>query len=225
MPVVDQAPRDATAPPFSSIVRAEALAWLEANTADPKASVVTSLPDASELAIPTAAWRTWFIEAARRVLLWTPLETIFFQSDVRDGGAWIDKSYLVQRAAEEAGAQLVWHKIVCRRPPGTIAQGRASYSHMLCFARAPRETPKRPGPDVLADAGFMPWSRAMGEAACEVACRYLREETETKVVVDPFCGHGTVLAVAARHGFETLGVDTSARQVRAARRLVREAVG
>jgi tRNA G10 N-methylase Trm11 len=60
----------------------------------------------------------------------------------------------------------------------------------------------------------------MGADACRVACRYLVDETETKLVVDPFCGHGTVLAVANALGLDALGVDTNARRCRAARTLV-----
>ena len=78
---------------------------------------------------------------------------------------------------------------------------------------------KHASPDVLDDAGLMTWSKAMGVAACVLACRYLRNETQTRLVVDPFCGHGTVLAVANVMGFEGLGVDRSSRQVRAARKL------
>jgi DNA modification methylase len=60
----------------------------------------------------------------------------------------------------------------------------------------------------------------MGVNACALACRYLRDETSTRVVVDPFCGHGTVLAVANAMGFEALGIDRSSRQCKAAKRLV-----
>ena len=126
----------------------------------------------------------------------------------------------MQRAAEAEGRSLLWHKIVCRRPPGTISHGRASYSHLLCFAHAPRANVTHPGPDVLPDAGYKPWSKAMGVDACRLACRFLREETETKLVVDPFCGHGTALAVANHYGFDALGIELSTRKVRAAKRLV-----
>lgn len=64
----------------------------------------------------------------------------------------------------------------------------------------------------------------MGVTACEVACRYLRDETETAVVVDPFCGRGTVLAVANAMGFDAIGVDLGARRCRAARTAVARAV-
>ncbi len=57
----------------------------------------------------------------------------------------------------------------------------------------------------------------MGTEACRVACRFLREDTDTEVVIDPFCGRGTVLAVANEMGFRAIGVDIGGKRVRAAR--------
>jgi hypothetical protein len=211
-----------TLSPTRQIIRAEALAWLAEHEAPAGASVITSLPNVSELPVRDFdAWRTWFVDAAERVLRWLPSTGVamFYQSDIRHAGVWVDKSYLVMRAAEAAQVSLLFHKIVCRKPPGTITHGRASYSHLLGFARAPRPSMAHPGPDVLADAGAMPSSKSMGVLACRVACRFLREETDTRTVVDPFCGHGTALAVANAFGFDAIGIDTSARQCRAARAL------
>jgi hypothetical protein len=205
------------------IIRAEALSWLAAHPAPPAASVITSLPDLSEFPVrELATWRAWFLEAAQRVLAWLPEAgvAIFFQSDIQREGVWIDKGYLVMRAAEELGAQLLFHKIVCRQAPGALSHGRASYSHLLGFSRTVRAENRQLLPDVLAQAGFMPWSKAMGVHACRLACEFLRSETATELVVDPFCGHGTVLAVANAFGFAALGIDRSSRQCRAARKLV-----
>ena len=202
------------------VEQAEALGWLAAHPAAPDTSVVTSLPDVSEVAgHDLAAWRAWFVGAARRVVRWVPEGgvAIFYQSDIRVGGAWIDKGYLVLRAAEDEGAAVRWHKIVCRKAPGTASLGRPSYSHMIAVARGVPPRPRSLGPDVLPDAGAMSWSRAMGAEACRVACAYLRDETTTPTVVDPFCGRGTVLAVAEAMGFDAVGVDLSAKRCRAAR--------
>lgn len=202
------------------VVQAEARAWLAGNPAQPGSSVVTSLPDLSEIpSLDLDGWRAWFIAAASDVLRWVPDEgvAIFYQSDIRHRGVWIDKSYLVLRAAEDVAASLVWHKIVCRRAPGEKTLGRPSYSHMLCLARAPRPPGRVVTADVLPDAGHMPWSRAMGLSACRAACTWLREETATRVVVDPFCGRGTMLAVAEAFGFDAVGVDLSAKRCKQAR--------
>lgn len=208
--------------PRRQVFRAEALDWMENHPSRPQTSVITSLPDISELPEhDLEGWRIWFVRAAERVVTWVPDDgvAIFFQSDIRRQGVWIDKGYLVLRAAENAGAVLLWHKIVCRKPPGTITHGRASYSHLLCVSRTAPRALRHPGPDVLADGGTQIWSRAMGVAACRLACRFLREETATHLVCDPFCGRGTALAVANDFGFDAVGVDRSERCCRAARSL------
>ncbi len=204
------------------MIQGEALAWLAQNPADAGACVVTSLPDVSELpSCSLESWREWFVEAARCVVRWVPRSgvAIFYQSDIRFRGIWVDKGYLIMRAAEAEGACLLWHKIVCRKPPGTLGLGRPGYSHMLAIAHAPRAPRARPGPDVLPDAGAMSWSRAMGITACQEACRFLRDETEVRLVVDPFCGRGTTLAVANSMGLDALGIELAARRCRAARTL------
>jgi hypothetical protein len=207
--------------PTRQVYQADALTWMAEHASPPKTSVITSLPDVSELAgHDLESWKRWFVSAAQRVIRWVDDGlSIFYQSDIRHEGRWIDKGYLVMCAAEDEGAFLVWHKIVCRRPPLTVAVGRPSYSHMICVSRCSRPLPTRPGPDVLPAAGHMPWSRAMGVRACEVACQFLRDETDTRTVVDPFCGRGTLLAVANDLGFDAIGVDIGGKRCRIARNL------
>ena len=211
-------------PPARLIIQAEALAWLGENPAEPGDAVITSLPDVSELpelGPGLEGWKRWFVDAAARVMRWPVpgMPALFFQSDVRHHGEWVDKSYLVQRAAEQVGAKLVFHKIVCRRPPGTLSQGRPMYSHLLAVTLGDLLIPKKPSVDVLPDVGEKPWSRAMGALACEAACRFLLDETSARRVVDPFCGRGTVLAVANALGLDALGVELSGKRCRQARNL------
>lgn len=204
------------------VENAEALAWLSQNPAPEGACVVTSMPDVSEVPLDFDGWREWFVGAARTIVRWLPPSgvAIFFQSDIRLRGTHVDKGYLVMRAAEEEAASVLWHKIVCRKPPGTIALGRASYSHMIAIAPRAREDARLSGPDVLPDAGETSWSRGMGLEACRVACRYVRDEAGARVVVDPFCGRGSVLAVANALGLDAIGVDLAAKRCRLARSLV-----
>jgi hypothetical protein len=214
--------------PTRLVYQADAFAWMNEHPVTPWTSVITSLPDVSELShFDLAQWKDWFITAARSVIRWVGNQgvIIFYQSDIRHDNAWIDKGYLVLRAAEAEQVQLVWHKIVCRRPPLTVAIGRPSFSHMLCLSAQSFQLPVKPGPDVLPDAGYMPWSRAMGVKACEVACQFIRDETPTRVIVDPFCGQGTVLAVANHFGFDAVGVDLGARRCKIARNLCVECSG
>ena len=211
------------APAPSRVVHhAEAVAWLRARGRLDGCSVVTSLPDVSEIpALDLAAWMRWFEDTAALIVDATPDDgvAVFFQSDIKRGGAWIDKGALVQRAADRAGARLLFHKIVCRKPPGAVTFGRAGYSHLLAYSRGVRPRAERATADVLADAGFQPGTKAMGVNACVDACRFVLRETATRIVVDPFCGYGTVLAVANALGLAAIGVDLSARMCRKARTL------
>ena len=201
---------------------ADALAWLAGRETLAGCSVVTSLPDVSEFPeLELAGWKQWFIRAAVQVMVKVPADgvAIFYQTDVKKAGAWVDKGFLISKAAEEAGCETLWHKVVCRRAPGTVTFGRPAYSHMLCFSRGVRVDLGQATADVLPEAGEVTWTRGMGVQACLAACRFILEHTATRTVVDPFCGHGTVLAVANAMGMDAMGVELSRKRAKKARAL------
>ena len=144
-----------------------------------RTSVVTSLPDVSEVGMSLPTWREWFTDAAALVIARTPADcaAIFFQTDIKAEGTWVDKGYLVQRAAEREGAALLWHKVVCRRSPGTVTFGRPAWAHLLCFSRGVRELPGQASADVLPELGEMTWSRGMGLSALQFSVRWLQART------------------------------------------------
>lgn len=208
--------------PTRVVHHADALVWLAAQRELDGASVVTSLPDASELpSLPHAAWEAWFVAAAELVASRVPAEglAIFYQTDVKAQGRWIDKAQLVARGAERAGASLVFHKIVLRAEAGTVTRGRPAYSHLVAWSRGARLALGDATPDVLPSAGAVTWTRGMGVDACRAACDAVLRYTPTRTVVDPFCGHGTVLAVANALGLAAIGVELGARRARRARTL------
>ncbi len=167
------------------------------------------------------SWRTWFVDAVELACsrLSDEAVAIFFQTDVKREGIWIDKGFLVQLGAERAGSTLLWHKIVCRAPAGVTTPGRPGFAHLLCFSRGLHLQPSQSFPDVLPRLGDMPWPRAMGVEVCGVVCRFLRAHTACRTVVDPFCGIGTMLAVAEAHGFDAIGVELSKQRAERARTL------
>jgi hypothetical protein len=201
----------------------DGIEWLRRAPLPDDHAVVTSLPDVSEVPLlGFDGWRTWFIDAAElacRQVADTSV-AIFYQTDIKHDGRWVDKAYLVARGAEAAGSAMLWHKIVCRAPPGTTTFGRPAYSHVLAFSRGLRLAPGQSSPDVLPRLGHMPWARAMGTEACDAVARFIVRHTACRTVVDPFCGLGTMLAVANRHGLNAVGVELSRRRAAQARRLV-----
>lgn len=208
--------------PARVVHQTDAIGWLRDNPLPADCALVTSLPDSSELGkLGFAGWQDWFVSTAELVCRAAAPEAvaIFFQTDVKRDGCWVDKSFLVQLGARAAGAQLLWHKVVCRAPAGVTTFGRPGYAHLLCFSQALRLPPARSLPDVLPRLGTMSWPRAMGSEACALACRFLLEHTACRTVVDPFCGMGSMLAAANAHGLDAIGIERSPKRAARARLL------
>ena len=195
--------------PRREIICGDAIAWMRARGRIDGACAVTSLPDVSEVGKTLPAWREWFSGAVRLVVDAVPDDSaaVFFQSDIKRDGAWIDKGALVIRAAEDAGARVLFHKIVGRRPPGMLTQGRPGFTHLIAVSRAMRCPDILPIPDIIADAGRSLWVRAMGVRAAAHAVHFARDQVHAKLVFDPFCGVGTIPAVANALGLDALGIE------------------
>jgi len=205
------------------VIQGDGVAWLRQAQLGPEHAIVTSVPDVSEMhpRMSLAAWRALAIEitatACRKV---APASlVVLYQTDIKVDGRTIDKSYLAQRGAEEAGLHCLWHKIVCRTEPGNITYGRPAYGHWMAFSPELQIAAEASSADVLPDLGVMTWARAMPMVAAVATCRFIKRHTACSVIVDPFCGYGTILAVANEHGLDAVGVELSAKRCRKAERL------
>ncbi|MBC8039758.1 MAG: SAM-dependent methyltransferase [Opitutaceae bacterium] len=200
--------------PLREVHQSDAIPWMRERGRIDGACAVTSLPDVSEVNMTLPAWRAWFLGAVELVVNAVPDESaaLFFQSDIKRDGAWIDKGAMVIRAAEDAGARVMFHKIVARRPPGMLTYGRPGFTHLIAVSRAMKCPEVLPLPDIITDAGELKWIRAMGVRAAGHAVRFAKEQVGAKVVFDPFCGVGTVLAVANALGLDALGVELSRKR-------------
>lgn len=208
--------------PARTVHHGDAIAWLREAKLDERQAIVTSLPDSSEVPrLGFSGWEAWFEETSALICSSVAERSvaIFFQTDVKREGRWVDKSFLVQLGARRAGSHLLFRKVVCRAPAGTTTFGRPAYAHLLCFSRGLTLTPAQSSPDVLPRLGAMPWARAMGVEACAAVCRFLLDHTGCREVIDPFCGVGTMLAVANASGLDAVGVELSPKRAARARTL------
>jgi len=200
----------------------DGVAWLREASLGPEHAVVTSLPDVSELpALGLTQWSRWFVDVVELVCgrVHPDAVAIFYQTDIKHDGRWVDKAHLVHQGADRAGIGCLWHKIVCRTEAGGTTFGRPAYGHWMAFSAALRLSTGSSTPDVLPGTGVMTWARAMPMTAVVGTCRFLLDHTPCRVVVDPFCGHGTMLAAANAHGLDAIGVELSAKRVRKAMRI------
>ncbi len=201
----------------------DAIEWMKTAEIDSSASFVASMPDISEFTgWPLEQWKEWFMSTAELVLAKTPDEgvSIFYQSDIKMEGEWIDKAYLVQKMAEKTGSAQLFHKIICRVKPGFATFGRPAYSHILCFSKKLRLRDLRYStPDVIPEIGDKTWERGMGLEACTMIARFLAEQTETKTLIHPFCGQGSMIAMANHYGLNAIGIERSPKRADLARLL------
>lgn len=200
----------------------DALPWLQAFDKTEGHSFLGSLPDISEFpGYSLEQWKDWFEATASLILRKTSPEgvTIFFQSDIKHEGLWVDKAFLIQKSAEKLGHKLLFHKIFCRAIPGTIMFGRPSYSHMIAFSKTVIPDVSKSTADVVPDLGEKTWVRGMGLEASLVAAQFIKKHTTTHTLVNPFCGEGSVLAAANFTGLNAIGIERSPKRAEKARSL------
>ncbi|MBC7711872.1 MAG: SAM-dependent methyltransferase [Rhizobacter sp.] len=211
--------------PSREVLCADALVWLESQSKESLAgsSLVASMPDISEFNNYTLEqWKEWFTNTASLIMSRTPDDgvVVFYQSDIKYEGTWVDKAYLVQKAAEQNDLALLWHKIVCRVDPGVVTFGKPAYSHILCFSKNIRlHDMSRSTPDVIPELGEKTWVRGMGLENCLMIANFIATQTKSKKVVHPFCGEGSLLAAAEKKGLNSLGIERSPKRADKARRL------
>ena len=78
----------------------DALAWLRAQSLPADHAIVTSLPDYSEVPrLGFEGWKGWFRDVAELACTQVAASavTVFYQTDIKHDGRWIDKAYLVSR--------------------------------------------------------------------------------------------------------------------------------
>ncbi|KAF2072916.1 hypothetical protein CYY_005773 [Polysphondylium violaceum] len=202
----------------------DAVEWVKQNEIGQDASIITSLPDITEISNFTLEeYKLWFRETVQLICskLTDTNVAIFYQTDIKKRckksngrfDQYVDKGYLCQRGAEEAGCKVVWHKIMTASDKPFVSRNKACFSHMICVAKSPRLLDFEDSTPDINRRGDMIWSRAMGLNSCKVAIMYLKS-LNMKCVVDPFCGKGSILAVANLYGMNSIGVDLSVAKSR-----------
>lgn len=191
------------------IICADAIAWLESG-ACPPCAIVTSPPEAAELKMSIAEFAPWYQRAIELCIAAAGpgAPVIIYSTDRKADGGWLSKPALIIAAAQASGFRLLWHKIVLRREPGHIDIHRPGFTNLVAIGGADC----RPGaatPDVM-HRGHMLYPDAMGFIPARLAIEFAA--SAGLPIVDPFCGRGTVPAIADALGLETIGIDIDAEQ-------------
>lgn len=191
----------------------DAVAWLRRHP--DSGTVVTSPPDAGELGVSLDAWRPWFLDALDACFAAAGSRpAVFYLSDRKASGRVFSKAAMALSQAEAAGLDLLWHKVVLRRGVGKVNLHRPGFDHLLAFG-GPSCRPGKATPDVM-ERGPALWLHGFGLHAARVAVELAAQHGDT--VIAPFCGKGTILAVADERGLRSVGIDNSEELCREAER-------
>lgn len=185
--------------------------------------ITTTLTNINGLETKAKEYKKWFISTIN--LIFNLLEegqcVIFTQTDGKilsnEGNViyWMDKSYLCISEAEKYNCTLLWHKIAIDNE-AEVSSHRPCYTHLLCFGKSfTFHTSKFLTPDVI-DRGLMTWEKATGLEACLLCIAFLRYVVNTSCVLNPFCGKGTILAVANYFGLQSIGIEVMPKRARKA---------
>lgn len=175
------------------------------------------MPDAEEIGKSIVAWESWFIDAAIRSIALTNAEsvTIFYQTDRKVEGRVVSKAGLLFQAAQAGGTRILWHKICLRRDVGAIDLRRPGFSHLVAFSKAGR--PGAASPDVF-QPGRCAYENGIPVHVAVFSVAFAGGSGS--LIIDPFCGRGTIPAAAEAMGFAAIGVDIDPEQCRLAKSMV-----
>ena len=193
-----------------SIICADAIEWLKSNTCE---AVFTSPPDAEEIGRTLDEWEGWFRNAVSLCFRAASGPVVFYVTDRKSGGRIYSKAGIVLSESATCGAIPAWHKICLRRDVGKTDLHRPTFTHLLAF----NGQPGRASPDVI-QRGEAVYRNGTGIAAARVAVEWIMKQAES--ITDPFCGQGTILAVAEALGIPSTGIDIDETQCEKSRSLV-----
>lgn len=195
------------------IIVADAVKWLEEQTACSIPNVVTGICDMDEIGATLPEYLRFFKQVAN--LIFSRMNpggyAVFIQTDRKYQREWIDKSALLSECARENGFKMVWHKIQLLREVDGTDLYRPTYSHMLCYTV--NGTSGAAFPDVLPVSRRLYKNGTPIEAARRSLLFIKQYNKKSTKVVDPFVGRGTIPAIANALGMDAVGIDIDPSQV------------
>ena len=124
----------------SQVIVADAFEYLPQQRFDNVTSIVTSLPDESELSESVLqkynGYESFLRQSTRLILksLSPYSYAIFMQTDRKKNGHWIDKASIITHEAHKQQWHTIFHKIILTTGLDKINLYRPTYTHMLCFS-------------------------------------------------------------------------------------------
>ena len=186
------------------VICSDAHIWLN-NNKNNKA-IITSLPDMEEVGMDVNDWVNWIKKTCKLII--DSLDdngiVIIYQTDRKYKGRILDKKTLISNEFIKLGYNNIFNKIVLKQKPETTNLFRPTFTNLFGFSK--KITSGKSTPDVI-NCGKMIYKNAMGLNACKTSIEFIKSKIDTNIIIDPFCGQGSILKIANEMGFNSIGVD------------------
>lgn len=188
----------------------DAIKWLKSQNNNTLSHIICSIPDASELQMSQHKYPAYFGDTVE--LLCKKLSAkgylILVQTDRKSNGQVFSKATLATQRAGKAGCNLMWHKIALLAQVGKIHNMgfTTGYTHVLCYSRSNK--PGAASADVI-PSSLRTWKNGMPLAAAKVAVDFVKQQQKVMAgaIYAPFCGKGTILALADKANLQSVGIE------------------
>lgn len=187
------------------VIHTDSIKFLQQKENNSLPTIITGIPDMDEVNMEEDQYIKWFEDVCD--LIYKKVKKneycIFIQTDRKVNGKWIDKSFYLQKVANQNGINLLWHKIVLYRDVNSIYLQRPTYGHMLCFSY--QNGPGRQFPDVIYGKKKLYKNGTSIEPLNYVM--NLCNEKNIKLIIDPFAGYGTISFMAKKYNISSISID------------------
>lgn len=169
-------------------------------------AIITSLPDMEEVSMDIENWTIWVKEISELIAECLSNEGVvfFYQTNRKLNGKVIDKKSIISNVFYEKGFSTIIDKIVLKQEVNTISLFRPGFTNLFAFSKKLKSG--KATSDVF-PAGEMLYKNAMGFNACQLAIDYIKRNVDTDVILDPFCGMGSVIKISKDCGYSAIGID------------------
>jgi DNA modification methylase len=201
------------------IICTDAIKWLSDQTDNSLDNIVSGIPDLAEMQLTLEEYIIFFKKAVDLIFKKTKSNgyVVLIQTDRKHNKQWLDKSSIINKIAEDNNIPLRWHKIILNRKVGSIHLQRPTYSHFLCFSKD--NGPGNNIPDVILGDKKL-YKNATYLNVAEMAIKFILLYSRNKMVVDPFVGQGTIVAMANKYKMNSIGIDIDNNQCEKSRKLI-----
>jgi len=198
------------------VLCADALQTLQKRDLEP-CNIITGMPDNTEMKLDYKQYEEYRHKILPLIFeLGKDNVLIFTQTDKKAtyNGEWFNKTNILYQYAQKYNVNLVFHEVALYANEPSFPE----YQHFICFSN--RLGPRQSNTILAGNKVYKNGTPFGILAKCMGLFSKFKHQLGSNIILDPFCGRGTVLAMFNTLGFETIGIDIDPEQCNYSRNMI-----